>query len=123
MEKKLDKIEKLIENLAILTKRGFDSSGKRFLGLDQKSSKLEKNLLITNSRMEEGFLSLHRELKELRQEINFINSELIRLEEKIDLALQTEREDTESLFKDMEDLKVKVSELEKQLKFLKKSTT
>jgi len=116
VEKKLDKIEKLIENLAISTKRGFDSSDKQFSGL-------KKDLLVTKSRTEEGFLSLHQELKEIRQEINFINSDLVRLEEKIDLALNTEKEDTISLFKDMKDLKIKVSKLEKQLKFLKKSTT
>ena len=116
MEKKLEKIEKLIENLAISAKDGFGYSEKQF-------NRLEKELISTKLRMEENFLSVHQELKLINQEISNLNTEVDRLGSKLDLISKTEGEDTAVLFKDMEKLKIKVSELDKQLNFLSKKTT
>ena len=129
------KIEKLIENLAVSTKEGFDNVDDKFNKIDDKFNKIDgkfnkidnkfnkidDKFLSLTARMEEGFLSIHQELKEIRQQINFINSDISRLEKKINVALKTEKEDTRILFIDMEEIKSKISKLESQLIFLKKN--
>jgi len=123
MEKKLNKIEKLLENLAVSTKKGFDYSNERFTGLDNKFDRLEKEFIVTKLRMEENFILVHQELVLIRQELNLLNSEVDRLKNKMDLIFKTEGEDTEVLFKDMKKLKIKVFDLDKQLSFLRKRKT
>lgn len=61
-----------------------------------------------------------RKLSLIRQEIGTLNTEVDRLENKVDLILKTEKEDTEVLFKDVEKLKIRVLELDKQIQFIKK---
>ncbi|MCK4386540.1 MAG: hypothetical protein KAV41_00430 [Candidatus Pacebacteria bacterium] len=104
-------------------KRSFDDfaviMAKSFTFSDKRSDKLKKHFLSAKMSIEENFISVHQELAQIRQEINMLSMEVVRLKSKVDLISETEKEDTEVLFKDMEKLKIRVSELDKQVQFVK----